>query len=75
MPAMVREAQSRVFLAEDNPMVEGVADRMGGEDFWALKPAILPSDAAAIRVRRRIAQMCREERSAVATDKISLMTA
>jgi vanillate O-demethylase monooxygenase subunit len=75
IPAMVREAQSRVFLAEDNPMVEGVADRMGGEDFWSLKPAILPSDAAAIRVRRRIAQMCREERSAVVADKVNLVTA
>lgn len=58
---MVRKAQSHVFLTEDNPMVQGVADRMEGQEFWSLKPAILPSDAAAIRVRRRIAKMCRDE--------------
>lgn len=57
----IRNAQSSVFLAEDNPMVEGAYDRMEGAEFWSLRPAILPSDAAAIRVRRRIAQMCREE--------------
>lgn len=61
---LVRSSQNAVFLAEDNPMVEGIQERMERQDFWALKPAILPSDAAAIRVRRRIAQMCRREQQA-----------
>lgn len=58
---LVRNAQKSVFFAEDNPMVEGAADRMEGVDFWSLGPAILPSDAAAVRVRRKISQMCRKE--------------
>jgi vanillate O-demethylase monooxygenase subunit len=57
----VREAQNRVFLTEDNPMIEAIAERMGDAEFWSMRPAILPSDAAAVRVRRRIAKMCREE--------------
>lgn len=57
---MVREAQIRAFLTEDNPMIEAVDAQMGDSDFWALRPAILPSDGAAIRVRRRIERMCRQ---------------
>jgi len=58
----IREAQRTVFAAEDNPMLEAIEQRMEGEEFWSLRPGILPSDAAAIRVRRRVAQMCRMER-------------
>lgn len=58
----IRNAQRSVFATEDNPMVEAIQERMEGEEFWSLRPAILPSDAAAVRVRRRIAQMCRAER-------------
>ena len=57
----IREAQTRAFCDEDNPMIEAVQERMGDADFWSLRPAILPNDAAAIRVRRRIEQMCRRE--------------
>ncbi|MEQ9661902.1 MAG: aromatic ring-hydroxylating dioxygenase subunit alpha, partial [Parasphingopyxis sp.] len=56
-----RQAQNRAFLEEDNPMIEAVDAEMNGEDFWTLRPAILPSDKAAIRVRRRLEKMCREE--------------
>lgn len=59
--AKIREAQTRAFCDEDNPMLEAVQERMGDDDFWSLRPAILPNDAAAIRVRRRIEQMCRRE--------------
>lgn len=50
-----------VFLGEDEPMVESVQERMEGKDSWALKPVILPTDAAAIRVRRRMMQLLRAE--------------
>jgi phenylpropionate dioxygenase-like ring-hydroxylating dioxygenase large terminal subunit len=59
--ALIREAQVRAFLTEDNPMIETVDAQMGDEDFWDLEPAILTSDKAAIRVRLRIKQMCRRE--------------
>lgn len=54
-----RKSQRWVFKNEDNPMIEAVAERMKGADFWSMKPAILPNDKAAIRVRRRIERMCR----------------
>ncbi|WP_152522676.1 hypothetical protein [Sphingobium ummariense] len=61
MPKMIGELQNRVFLEEDNPMMEAIEERMAGRDFWDLKPAILSSDAAAVRVRRKIAKLCRQE--------------
>jgi phenylpropionate dioxygenase-like ring-hydroxylating dioxygenase large terminal subunit len=60
---LICDAQTQAFLTEDNPMIEAVEDRMGGAEFWSLRPAILPSDAAGIRVRRRLEQMCRAERA------------
>ena len=60
-PRMIGELQNRIFLAEDNPMIEAIQERMAGRDFWEMRPAILSSDAAAIRVRRRIAKLCRDE--------------
>jgi vanillate O-demethylase monooxygenase subunit len=57
----IREAQMNAFLTEDNPMIEAVHERMEGADFWSKRPAILPNDKAAIRVRRRLEKMCREE--------------
>lgn len=51
----------RVFLEEDEPMIRAQQEAMGDQDFWALRPVILPSDAAAIRARRRLMQMRREE--------------
>jgi phenylpropionate dioxygenase-like ring-hydroxylating dioxygenase large terminal subunit len=64
MPQMIGELQNWVFLEEDNPMMEAIEERMAGRDFWEMKPAILSSDAAAIRVRRKIAKLCRQEAAA-----------
>ncbi|NML93673.1 aromatic ring-hydroxylating dioxygenase subunit alpha [Novosphingobium olei] len=56
------EAMARkVFLEEDEPMIRAQQAAMAGQDFWALRPVILPSDAAAIRARRKLMQMRREE--------------
>ena len=51
----------RVFLEEDEPMIRAQQAAMAGADFWDLHPVILPSDAAAIRARRRLMQLRREE--------------
>ncbi|MFM6932112.1 MAG: Rieske 2Fe-2S domain-containing protein [Novosphingobium sp.] len=51
----------RVFLEEDEPMVAAQAEAMAGQDFWEARPVILPSDAAAIRARRKLMQMRRAE--------------
>lgn len=54
----------KVFLEEDEPMIRAQQQAMQGRDFWAMRPVILPSDAAAIRARRKLMQMRREERGA-----------
>lgn len=51
----------RVFLEEDEPMIRAQQEAMKGRDFWEMRPVIMPSDAAAIRARRKLMQMRREE--------------
>ncbi len=51
------------FSEEDEPMLAQCQAMMDGEDFWALRPAILPSDAGAIRVRRQLDKMIRDEQA------------
>jgi vanillate O-demethylase monooxygenase subunit len=65
LPGPDEEAQARrVFLEEDEPMLRAQQDALAGRDFWEAKPIILPSDAGAIRVRRRMMQLLRAEREA-----------
>ncbi len=61
-PGEEEAAQARrVFLEEDEPMITAQAEAMGGADFWDLKPVILPSDKAAVLVRRKLAQLVKAE--------------
>lgn len=52
---------TRPFRDEDMPMVEAVAQSMEGADFWSLRPMILPGDAGAVRARRVLDKMIRDE--------------
>jgi vanillate O-demethylase monooxygenase subunit len=56
----------KAFLEEDHPMLHAQQEAMGDGDFWELRPVILPSDAGAIRVRRRMMQLLRAEAEALA---------
>lgn len=49
------------FADEDEPMLAACQEMMDGQDFWSLKPAILPSDAGAVRVRRHLDKLIRDE--------------
>ena len=61
-PGPEAEAMARrVFLEEDEPMITAQAEAMAGEDFWALKPLVLPSDKAALLARRKLMQLRRAE--------------
>jgi phenylpropionate dioxygenase-like ring-hydroxylating dioxygenase large terminal subunit len=51
----------RVFETEDRPMLEDIQRAMRGRDLMALNPVILSVDAAAIRARRRLDKLRREE--------------
>lgn len=62
-PDAASEALARaVFEGEDKPMIEAVQAQMGDADFWDLKPMILKGDVGAVRARRRLAKLIREER-------------
>lgn len=57
----LRAVLSQAFDTEDKPMIEAAFERMEGQDFWALKPVLLPTDAPGIRVRRILAEKIKRE--------------
>ena len=62
----VMSSLMHAFANEDKPMLEAQSERIGGSDFWALRPALLPSDKGAVLVRRTLDRMIARERSAKA---------
>ncbi|MCM3420251.1 aromatic ring-hydroxylating dioxygenase subunit alpha [Sphingopyxis alaskensis] len=52
------------FETEDEPMIRQVAANMAGRDFWSMRPAILAGDGAAVRARRMLARLIRDEQQA-----------
>ncbi|WP_407674706.1 hypothetical protein [Novosphingobium terrae] len=65
-PGEEAEVMTRqVFEMEDLPILAGIQQTIGeaaeGEAFWDLKPVVLNIDAAAVRVRRRLMKLRREE--------------
>lgn len=60
------KARDKVFSTEDGPMIAAVQDRMGDNDLFALRPLLLKSDEAAIRVRRKMEKLLSVERAAEA---------
>lgn len=54
----------QVFVEEDEPMLEAAQAALGDTDFWEARPAILETDAGAIRARRRLMQLRRGEATA-----------
>jgi phenylpropionate dioxygenase-like ring-hydroxylating dioxygenase large terminal subunit len=59
--AAVKEAVRSTFDDEDRPMLEAQQRAMKGTDFWAELPIILPEDAGAIRARRVLEKLIRDE--------------
>lgn len=53
------------FHREDKPMIEAQARAMGHSDLWALKPAMLPGDEAAVRARQLLAARIAREQGTV----------
>lgn len=52
-----------IFEDEDRPMLEAVEASMSGQDFWEMRPVILNVDAGAVRARRHLMKLRREQRS------------
>lgn len=51
------------FEQQDKPMIMAQHDAIGDEDFWDLHPVILQGDAGAVRARRILKKMIREEQA------------
>lgn len=51
----------QVFVDEDEPMIEAAQQALDGQDFWDARPAILDTDAGAIRARRHLMKLRRAE--------------
>jgi vanillate O-demethylase monooxygenase subunit len=54
----------RAFEQEDKPIVEAAQRSLGDADFWDARPAILKTDSAAIRARRTLMQLRKQELAA-----------
>lgn len=59
------EGMIATFKAEDEPLIAAVQAEMGAADFWSLKPALLSSDPAPVKARRRLQKLIDEENVAV----------
>lgn len=55
------EVTYHAFACEDKPMLAAQQARIGAADLWSMNPVLLSSDAAAVRVRRRLAQAIEQE--------------
>lgn len=62
--ARMAEGVMNVFRHEDVPMIEAQQRYLGDTDLLSKNPAVLKADAAAIRARRLLAKMIREEQNA-----------
>ncbi len=49
------------FTNEDLPILEAQQKMMGANEFWSLNPVLLPGDAGAVRARRVLDKLIREE--------------
>jgi phenylpropionate dioxygenase-like ring-hydroxylating dioxygenase large terminal subunit len=56
-----RLSQRYVFENEDEPILSSVQRMMGEADLWSLDPVLLPGDAGAVRVRRRLKALIEAE--------------
>lgn len=60
--AAIKPMVEHAFTDQDKPMLEAQQRRIGAADFWSLKPVLLPGDAGAVRVRRKLDALVAAER-------------
>ncbi|MXO71952.1 Rieske 2Fe-2S domain-containing protein [Altererythrobacter buctensis] len=58
---IIAEILGKAFAGEDKPMLEAQTARIAGRDFWALRPAMLPSDKGAVLARRTLDRLLAAE--------------
>jgi len=60
----IRQGIDQAFRNEDEPMVQACQERMSSTDVLSLHPVLLPTDVAAVRARRMLAQLIKAEEGA-----------
>jgi phenylpropionate dioxygenase-like ring-hydroxylating dioxygenase large terminal subunit len=65
---MTRATVDALIKNEDKWMVEGQQEIIEGQDFWALRPVLLPQDRATALCRRRMGQLVAEQSKAALPD-------
>lgn len=68
----VRRILEKVFGSEDRPMIEAQQELIGDIDLMKLHPVILPTDRAAVMVRRRLAKLIKREQEGEAAKPQSI---
>jgi nitrite reductase/ring-hydroxylating ferredoxin subunit len=61
--AQLQEGLQYAFEQQDKPMILAQRDAMEAEDFWDLKPVVLPGDTGAIRARIVLRKLIKDEQS------------
>jgi phenylpropionate dioxygenase-like ring-hydroxylating dioxygenase large terminal subunit len=62
----VRANLTRIFNNEDKWVIEGQVKMMEGEEFWSLRPVLLPQDRATAMCRRHIDKLMSEQQKETA---------
>jgi vanillate O-demethylase monooxygenase subunit len=62
--AAIEQVIETAFRTEDEPMVAACQARMGGRDFWDLKPVMLHDDLGVVKVRRLLTDLIKQEQAA-----------
>ena len=60
----LRAGYVHAFENEDKPMIAAQFRRLGGKDFWEMKPLLLPTDSGAVQARRMLAKLIQAEQTA-----------
>jgi phenylpropionate dioxygenase-like ring-hydroxylating dioxygenase large terminal subunit len=60
---MVKTMLKQAFAGEDKPMLEAQQRRIGAADLDDLRPALLRTDEASVRVRRRVQRLLKAEQA------------
>lgn len=64
----IGEMVRNIFSTEDKPMLEAQQRSIGSADIQSLKPVLLPTDAGAVRVRRKLDALLEAESAMVQSD-------
>lgn len=70
LDALMKQTQLSAIETEDGPMLRAVDREMAGADLLDLRPLSMPSDEGALRVRRVMSRLLRQEENSGGADRV-----